>query len=173
MSTPRRIYPGKPISEMTTDEYRRYCVEQIKEFDKPTGHTRPALAVGIMVHRYGKILLGKRISNHQNGMYSCPGGHVELWESLETAAIRELEEECGKELLFKNIRFLDIMNTPYKEEDKHFFVAMFVVDWVSGEPINMEPDKCAGWEWHNWCRMPRPLIQGVEKLWQKCGEKAL
>jgi 8-oxo-dGTP diphosphatase len=167
MSHPRRIYPSKRIEDMNADEFRRYYGEQ------PLVHTRPALAVGILVNRAGKILLGKRISEHQGGMYSCPGGHVELWESLEEAAARELEEECGKELRFKNIRFIDIMNTPYKEEGKHFFVAMFVVDWISGEPSNMEPEKCAGWEWHDWCQMPRPLIQGVEKLYQKYGPEAL
>ncbi len=129
----------------------------------------PKIAVGVMVHRQGRILLGKRRSQHQDGRYSCPGGHVEMYESLRDAAIRELHEECGTGMMIHNLRFVDIMDTPYPEEGKHYFVAMFVAEWALGLPWNQEPDKCEGWNWFPYNSLPNPLIQGVQKFVEEYG----
>jgi len=55
----------------------------------------PRVGVGVVVLKDGHVLLVKRGSPPAQGKWSLPGGLVELGESTEAAAIREVEEECG------------------------------------------------------------------------------
>jgi 8-oxo-dGTP diphosphatase len=47
-----------------------------------------------------KVLLIQRASDPFAGSWALPGGFVEMDESLETAALRELQEETGVELVY-------------------------------------------------------------------------
>lgn len=62
------------------DEEERNCFHMI-----PTG-------CGVIVVKDGKILIGER---KDNGLICGPGGHIELGETPEDAAIRETREEFG------------------------------------------------------------------------------
>ena len=42
-----------------------------------------------------RILLGRRLTAPSKGMWAFPGGQIEPGESIEQAALRELEEETG------------------------------------------------------------------------------
>lgn len=55
------------------------------------------LVVGVFVHDNGKLLIGKRAMTKKflPGKYEMPGGHIELGETYEQAAARELKEEMG------------------------------------------------------------------------------
>jgi ADP-ribose pyrophosphatase len=56
----------------------------------------PKVGVGCLVlDDLGRVLLVKRAYPPGAGMWSVPGGHVELGEDLIEAATRELEEETG------------------------------------------------------------------------------
>ena len=55
----------------------------------------PRVGVGVVVLKDGEVLLVKRGAPPLQGKWSLPGGLVELGESTEAAAIREVEEECG------------------------------------------------------------------------------
>jgi 8-oxo-dGTP diphosphatase len=57
--------------------------------------TAPVVGVGGVVVRDGKALLVKRGHEPRKGEWSLPGGRVELGESLEDAARREIKEETG------------------------------------------------------------------------------
>lgn len=56
---------------------------------------RPVVAVGVMLLDGDRVLLVKRARPPGVGKWTVPGGKVELGESLEAAALRELEEETG------------------------------------------------------------------------------
>jgi 8-oxo-dGTP diphosphatase len=62
-------------------------------------HPRPSVAVDILLFRksgdHYQILLVKRALDPYRGRYALPGGFVEIDESLEDAAKRELSEETG------------------------------------------------------------------------------
>ena len=63
--------------------------------DRPTRPTRPVVAVGVLLLHEGQVLLVQRARPPQVGRWTVPGGKVELGETLEAAALRELEEETG------------------------------------------------------------------------------
>ena len=56
---------------------------------------RPVVAVGVLLLHEGQVLLVQRARPPQVGRWTVPGGKVELGETLEAAALRELEEETG------------------------------------------------------------------------------
>lgn len=55
----------------------------------------PLIGVGVVILDAGKVLLVKRGAPPSQGKWSLPGGLVQLGESAEAAAVREVEEECG------------------------------------------------------------------------------
>jgi ADP-ribose pyrophosphatase YjhB (NUDIX family) len=55
----------------------------------------PVVAVGVLLLDGDRVLLIKRGRPPQVGRWTVPGGGVELGETLEEAALRELKEETG------------------------------------------------------------------------------
>lgn len=109
---------------------------------------KPKLAVGVSVLLvYGNsVLLGKRKNNSGAGILSTPGGRLEETETFLQCAAREFKEECGAELLGH------LTTIGWKEHfrfGKHYI--MFYVKATSwgGDIVNVEPEKCEGWCWHD------------------------
>ncbi|MGZ3441870.1 MAG: NUDIX hydrolase [Polyangia bacterium] len=55
----------------------------------------PVVAVGVLLLDGDRVLLVQRGRPPQVGRWTVPGGGVELGETLEEAALRELREETG------------------------------------------------------------------------------
>ncbi len=71
--------------------------------DKDTGSRRrypgaPVVGVGGVVVRGGQVLLVKRGHQPAKGIWSIPGGAVELGEGCRQALAREVREETGLEV---------------------------------------------------------------------------
>lgn len=56
---------------------------------------QPIPGVGVAVIQDAKLLLVQRGRGHLAGKWAVPGGKVELGETLEEAAVREVREETG------------------------------------------------------------------------------
>ncbi|MDO8424484.1 MAG: NUDIX domain-containing protein [bacterium] len=117
------------------------------------------IGVGVMIFKDRKVLLGKRKSSYAYGEYAFPGGHLEYSESFANCARRETLEEAGIEI--ENIRFQFLANVK-KYHPKHYVHIGVMADWKSGEPKNLELDKCEGWEWRDLNDLPKPLFEFAE-----------
>jgi ADP-ribose pyrophosphatase YjhB (NUDIX family) len=56
---------------------------------------RPIVGVGAVIIDAGKVVLVRRRYEPLAGQWSLPGGTLELGETLETGAAREIREETG------------------------------------------------------------------------------
>jgi mutator protein MutT len=95
---------------------------------------QPLVGVGVIIIGQGKILLEKRKNEPGRGQWSIPGGLVELGESVEQTAIREVKEETGLEV--ENPVHIDVVdNIDLDEEGKvkyHFVIIDYLVKLKGG-----------------------------------------
>ena len=122
---------------------------------------RPLVGMGVLVLRGDRVLLGRRKGAHGAGYYAAPGGHIEWGESLAATARREVREECGLEI--ENIRLLSVGSYRWGP-DRHFVDVDVVCEAPYGEPRNLEPDRCEGWEWFPLDELPSPLFIVTENM---------
>ena len=107
----------------------------------------PKVGLGIvLINKEGKVLIGKRRGSHAQ-KYSIPGGHLELGESFEDGATREVKEETDLDVYKPEVIAVTNNLETYKEEGKHYISVVLLVEDYSGELKNIEPEKCEGWEW--------------------------
>ncbi len=97
---------------------------------------RPWVGVGIMVfNREGKILLGRRAKGPRKGLWSIPGGTIELGETARAAAIREIREEFGIEI--EQVKFFDVFNRVFRDAEGriqyHYVLIEFIAQYKSGD----------------------------------------
>jgi len=122
---------------------------------------RPEAGVGVLILRGSQVLLGKRLGAHGEGYYAPPGGHIEAGESIAQTARREVVEECGLEIV--NIRLASVGT--YCIGDNHYYVDVDVVcESLTGEPLNLEPDRCEGWAWNDLDAFPSPLFIVAQRI---------
>ncbi|MCU0347812.1 MAG: NUDIX domain-containing protein [Saprospiraceae bacterium] len=123
---------------------------------------RPKLGVGVIIQNAAnEILVGKRKGNHAP-FYSIPGGHLELGETFEEAAIKEVYEETG--LRIKNPKVFCVTNNlrTYQNEGRHYISVCLFTNAYSGELRVMETDKCESWEWVALDKVPQPQFDASE-----------
>src|ERR1044071_3901117 len=104
------------------------------------------VGIGVAIFKFDKVLLGKRKGSHGEGEWGLPGGSMEPFESFIETAQRELAEEIGTDLKVQDLEVVSIINL-VDYAPKHYIDVGIVANYVSGEPILMEPDKCEEWAW--------------------------
>ncbi|XP_021815174.1 geranyl diphosphate phosphohydrolase-like [Prunus avium] len=124
----------------------------------------PTVAVGVCLLKGKKVLLGRRRCSLGYSTFSLPGGHLELGESFEECAARELKEETGLDIDKKRMEFLTATtNKLLLEGGKPWQYASVcmraVMEHGDGEPQNVEPELCDGWDWYEWDNLPKPLFR--------------
>ena len=96
---------------------------------------RPVVAVGILLlDEHEQLLLIQRARPPAAGKWSVPGGKVELGESLEAAALRELREETGLSCtLGPIVEVLDrVVRGPDGEVQFHYVILDFLGSHPTG-----------------------------------------
>ncbi|PWN48016.1 hypothetical protein IE53DRAFT_412627 [Violaceomyces palustris] len=138
----------------------------------------PRVGVAVFVfNEKGHILLGKRTGSHGSGTLALPGGHLELHESFQECAFREVLEETGIELdpstseaqPWSGISFVTAVNSVHMRDHgetqtsssspplgRHY-VTIFMKARATLRPgqetvqaLVTEPEKCLGWVWVPW-----------------------
>jgi len=109
--------------------------------------TGPALAVSVALERDGRYLLVLRANPPAQHMYAFPGGRVDPDEALETAALRELEEETGlKATNPRPFMTFDLSKDDAREAGKsNFLLTVFVADDPGGTARALDDAKAVGW----------------------------
>jgi 8-oxo-dGTP diphosphatase len=97
--------------------------------------TRPYLAVSAAIFREGRVLIVRRGRPPAHGLYTLPGGGVELGETLEEAIIREVREETGLEIVpLELVGFRQaIVRDAEGRVERHFVILPFAARWIEGE----------------------------------------
>ena len=129
-------------------------------------NNRPKVGVAVVVVKDGKVLVGKRKGSHGTGEWACPGGHLEMVESPEAGAVRELLEETGLKALSYR---LGTWTNDIFAEDKHYITLWVYIDEFEGEVQLMEPHKCDEWRWLSWDELPSDLFLSMRNFIQKVG----
>jgi len=108
---------------------------------------RPFLAVSAAIVRDGKFLVVRRARPPANGLYSLPGGVVELGERLTEAVIREVAEET--KMSIEPLALAGFRETVVRDGDdrveRHFVILCFAARWRAGEPELNEELSEARW----------------------------
>jgi len=129
------------------------------------------VGTGLIVVKNGKVLVGKRKGSHAAGLFSFPGGHLDWNETWQACVLRELEEECGTGIKVF-LRSFDqqrkeffVTNDIMPQYGKHYITIFMVADWIEGEPENMEPEKCEGWDWISFDQLSLAAASGECANW--------
>jgi len=86
-------------------------------------------AVTIPVNANGDVLLTQRaFRGMYDGMWVFPGGHVDVGESLMTAAVREVREETGLGVDGASLQPLAVWEGAVSSKKKQFCVVFFAAD---------------------------------------------
>ncbi|CAG9310136.1 unnamed protein product [Blepharisma stoltei] len=127
------------------------------------------IVVGVVVfviNKQDQILVGRRTDYNEFGL---PGGKLEYLESVEEAALRELEEETGLKSLIEDIKVFKVANliTRMQDHSMVFYSALQIPE--NQTPENLEPHKNEGWIWVTWEEMMKlelfyPLRIGLRAI---------
>jgi mutator protein MutT len=96
---------------------------------------QPAVGVGGVVIRDGRVLLIRRGKEPLRGRWLVPGGTVELGETLAQAIVREVREETGLEVA--PLEVLTVFDHIDREEGRvlhHFVIVDYLCEDRGGDP---------------------------------------
>ena len=96
--------------------------------------SHPRAGVGVLVFRDTKVLMVQRAQEPQKGVWTIPGGLVELGETLEQTAHREIQEECG--IKITGLKYLDFFQLIERDETDqikyHYVIIDFLAQYLRG-----------------------------------------
>jgi ADP-ribose pyrophosphatase len=107
----------------------------------------PVVGVGAVVIRDGKILLVQRGVAPSKGLWAIPGGALDLGETLQQAAQREILEETGVTILAREpIYAFDFFERTDSGRIRfHFVIVDVAADYISGEVKGADDAVDARW----------------------------
>ena len=118
-------------------------------------------SVYVILRRDEKIAFVLRTNtDFMNGKYSLPAGHAEDMETYREAAVREVKEEVGVDIIPSDLRFVHLMQ---RKRTDHIRVDVLfeAVKW-QGEPINAEPDMHGELAWFAMHDLPYAKIMDFQ-----------
>jgi 8-oxo-dGTP diphosphatase len=133
-------YCGSPLGNRHVDGRRRlYCSTcAIPLYENPV----PATAV-VVVNGTSDVLMVKRNVAPKMGHWCLPGGFMELGESPETAALRELLEEAGVDGRID--RLLGVVSSPSPRYHTVLMVGYLVKQYRGTPAPGDDADAAAFW----------------------------
>jgi 8-oxo-dGTP pyrophosphatase MutT (NUDIX family) len=139
----------------------------IEELRAIVGH-RPLILVGslvIMKDEKGRILLQQR--KHPYGFWGLPGGLMELGESTEETARREVWEETG--LVLGNLKMIDVVsgadNFIKAPNGDEFYMVTVVYETseISGE-LRIDQQESLDFRYFQTSELPEQIVKSHRRI---------
>ncbi len=143
----------------------------IKDLRKYVGH-EPILTAGVGLFVFNdqdKVLMQLRTDYNQWGF---PGGAMELGESFEETAMRELKEETNLDI--KDMKLIKVLSgkdtyREYPNGDKLYDItALFVITKYDGE-LKVNDDESKSFDWFSIDDLPKNMTQHTINYVEKFG----
>jgi ADP-ribose pyrophosphatase YjhB (NUDIX family) len=103
--------------------------------------------VSAAIVRSGQVLLVRRARPPADGLFSLPGGVVEIGETLREALIREVREETS--LSVEPVALAGFRESIQRDREsrieRHFVILPFAARWLAGEAVLNEELSEARW----------------------------
>jgi len=126
---------------------------------------RPLVGISVIVINDKKILFGKRKGSHGSGTWAFQGGHLEMYETFEQTAKRELKEETNLDVEILDKNLFAVTNDFFKKEDKHYVTLYLRARTDNPNALKlMDPEKCDEWKWFGLNDFPEPLFISIQNL---------
>jgi ADP-ribose pyrophosphatase YjhB (NUDIX family) len=133
----------------------------------------PVVSVGAVVVHQGRVLLAQRGHPPSEGLWTFPGGVVELGETLEEAAEREVWEECR--IRVRAVRPFTTVTRIFRDAsgrvEYHYVIVDMLAEWMEGELQASSDIRKAGW-FSGADIDALPLTPGVSELAKRALEEA-
>ena len=140
---------------------RKFCLRGTMK-DNQLLHNYPRIGVAAIVTHQHKVLFGKRIVVNGDFVWQLPGGWIELGESPEQTARREVMEETG--LGLDELRFVGLTNNNFSDQN-HSISLYFEAECSDAEKVNNpEPGRCEQWIWLDWNELANNLYLPLQLL---------
>jgi ADP-ribose pyrophosphatase len=105
------------------------------------------VGVGILIQKKDEYLIVKRAAEPDKGLWSIPGGLVEVGEKAFEAAIREAKEETNLDV--KIIKLIDVIDKIVLDEKNnikyHFIILDYLAKPIKGKMIPRDDALEARW----------------------------
>ncbi len=97
----------------------------------------PLVGVGAVIQQDRKVLLIRRAYEPSKGLWSIPGGLVEVGETVQEATKREVEEETG--ILIELGQLIDVIDNIVRDEMGKVKFHYILVDFLAW-PTSANPE---------------------------------
>ncbi len=108
----------------------------------------PMVGVGVIVfNNEKKVLLVKRGNEPSKGLWSLPGGMIELGERVREAGIREVKEECNIDIEPDDV--FSVVDLILEDADGkvkyHYILIDYLAKFIGGELVPQSDVMDADW----------------------------
>ena len=108
---------------------------------------QPRVAVGAIVFKNNTVLLVRRGKPPAEDLWAIPGGRVEIGETLQEAAEREILEETGVAIrALEPVYTFDVIDRDAEGRARfHYVIVDLTADYISGKPQAGDDASAARW----------------------------
>ncbi len=97
--------------------------------DKRLYPERPMVGVGVLISDKDRYLIVKRGKDPNSGLWSIPGGLVEIGERVSEAAVREVKEETGLDVNL--VRVIGVVDKIIRDGDSNVKYHFVIIDYLA------------------------------------------
>ncbi len=90
---------------------------------------KPMVGVGILIRDRDRYLLIKRAAEPDAGLWTVPGGLVEVGERAAEAAVREAKEETGLDV--EILEVIDVVDKIVMDENSRIMYHFVIIDYLA------------------------------------------